>query len=129
MSTQEERRAMLESMQIKGIRWMIWQHIGEENAKERLLSITNQSTIADIRKFVDSQNRETLIKLIDVSPEISPELIESAYDKYRYGLRPGFTLFWVGVGILISLMFPSEIWVVIAATVLMFIGYHLFCSS
>ena len=95
MSTQEERRAMLESMQIKGIRWMIWQHIGEENAKERLLSITNQSTIADIRKFVDSQNRETLIKLIDVSPEISPELIESAYDKYRYGLRPGFTLFWV----------------------------------
>ena len=53
MSTQEERRAMLESMQIKGIRWMIWQHIGEEKAEERLLSITNQSTIADIRKFVD----------------------------------------------------------------------------
>lgn len=84
---------MLESMQIKGIRWMIWQHIGEEKAEERLLNITKQSTIADIKKFVDSQNRETLIKLIDISPEISPELIESTYDKYRYGLRPGFTLF------------------------------------
>ena len=95
MSTQEERRAMLESMQIKGIRWMIWQHIGEEKAEERLLNITNQSTIADIRKFVDSQNRETLIKLIEISPEISPKTIETAYDKYRYGLRPGFTLFWV----------------------------------
>ena len=73
MSTQEERRAMLESMQIKGIRWMIWQHIGEENAKERLLSITNQSTIADIRKFVDSQNRETLIKAFE-NPEAYPNL-------------------------------------------------------
>lgn len=94
MSTQEERKAMLESMQIKGIRWMIWQHIGEEKAEERLLRITKQNSIADIKKFVDSQKRETLIKLIEVSPEISPKLIEFAYDKYRYGLRPGFSLFW-----------------------------------
>lgn len=90
----DEQRIKLESMQIKGIRWMIWQNIDKEDIESRLLSIKDQGIINDLTKFVNSQSRATLIKLIEVSPEIAPATIDAAYEKYRYGLKPGFTLFW-----------------------------------
>ena len=89
-----EQRIKLESMQIKGIRWMIWQNIEKEVIESRLLTIKDQGHINDLTKFVNSQSRATLIKLIEVSPEIAPATIDAAYEKYRYGLKPGFTLFW-----------------------------------
>lgn len=95
MVLDEERKIKLESMQIKGIRWMIWQNIKKENIESRLLSIKGQGLINDLQKFVYSQSRATLIKLIEVSPEIESAAIDAAYEKYRYGLKPGFTLFWV----------------------------------
>ena len=94
MTLNEEQRIKLESMQIKGIRWMIWQNIDKEDIESRLLSIKGQGLINDLTKFVNSQSRSTLIKLIEISPEISSTTIDVAYEKYRYGLKPGFTLFW-----------------------------------
>ena len=94
MTLNEEQRIKLESMQIKGIRWMIWQNIEKDAIEARLLTIKNQGYINDLTKFVNSQSRATLIKLIEVSPEITPTTIDAAYEKYRYGLKPGFTLFW-----------------------------------
>ncbi len=94
MTLNEEQRIKLESMQIKGIRWMIWQNIEKDAIELRLLAIKGQGIINDLTKFVNSQSRATLIKLIEVSPEISPTTIDAAYEKYRYGLKPGFTLFW-----------------------------------
>lgn len=90
----DEQQIKLESMQIKGIRWMIWQNIDKEDIESRLLSIKGQGIINDLTKFVNSQSRATLIKLIEASPEIAPATIDAAYEKYRYGLKPGFTLFW-----------------------------------
>lgn len=94
MDITEEQRIKLESMQIKGIRWMIWQNIDKEIIESRLLSIKGQGSTNDLTKFVNSQSRATLIKLVEISPEITPTTIDTAYEKYRYGLKPGFTLFW-----------------------------------
>lgn len=95
MTIPEEQKIKLESMQIKGIRWMIWDNIEKEHIESRLLQIKGQSTTNDLTKLVNSQSRATLIQLIEHSPEITVSIIDSAYEKYRYGLKPGFTLFWV----------------------------------
>lgn len=94
MTIPEEQKIKLASMQIKGIRWMIWDNIEKEHIESRLLQIKGQSTTNDLTKLVNSQSRATLIQLIEHSPEITVSIIDSAYEKYRYGLKPGFTLFW-----------------------------------
>ncbi len=94
MSIPEEQKIKLESMQIKGIRAMIWQNIEKDNIESRLLQIKNQNYTNDLHKLVNSQSRAVLIELIERSPEISAQTIDTAYEKYRYGLKPGFTLFW-----------------------------------
>lgn len=94
MTIPEEQKIKLESMQIKGIRAMIWQNIKKENIESRLLQIRKQNYTNDLQKFMNSQSRAVLIELIEMSPEIYPQTIDDAYDKYRYGLKPGFTLFW-----------------------------------
>ena len=94
MSIPEEQKIKLESMQIKGIRAMIWQNIEKDKIESRLLQIKKQNYTNDIQKLVNSQSRAVLIELIEKSPEIYPQTIDAAYEKYRYGLKPGFTLFW-----------------------------------
>lgn len=94
MTIPEEQRIKLESMQIKGIRWMIWNNIEKEDIESRLLQIRGQSSTNDLTKLVNTQSRANLIRLIECSPEITESIIDSAYEKYRYGLKPGFTLFW-----------------------------------
>lgn len=94
MQIPQEQKLKLESMQIKGIRYMIWNNIEKDDVENRLLQIKHQSSTNDIQKLVYSQSRSVLIELIERSPEITPEIIDSAYEKYRYGLKPGFTLFW-----------------------------------
>ena len=44
MSIPEEQKIKLESMQIKGIRAMIWQNIEKDNIESRILQIKNQTT-------------------------------------------------------------------------------------
>ena len=94
MAISEEQRIKLESMQIKGIRWMIWNNIERESIESRLLQLKGQSCTNDLDKLVNSQSRVSLIRLIEISPEINATTIDFAYEKYRYGLKPGFTLFW-----------------------------------
>jgi len=40
----------------------------------------------------------------------------------------GFLLFWVGVGMLIALIFPKCFFMVVAAAICLLVGYNLFCS-
>lgn len=94
MTISEEQRIKLESMQIKGIHWLIWNNIERDAIESRLLQIRNQDYTNDLTKLVNSQSREILIKLIEMSPEINASIIDAAYERYRYGLKPGFTLFW-----------------------------------
>ncbi len=81
MKISDEQKIKLESMQIKGIRWMIWNNIDKEDIESRLLQIKNQGSINEITKFVNSQSRATLIQLIECSPEITPLIIDAAYEK------------------------------------------------
>lgn len=94
MAIPDEQKLKLESMQIRGIRWMIWNNIDRDIIESRLLQIKKQGSTNDIEKLVNSQSRSVLIQLIEKSPEISTSIIDMAYEKYRYGLKPGFTLFW-----------------------------------
>ena len=52
MPIPEEQKIKLESMQIKGIRSMIWQNIEKENIESRLLQIKKQSYTNDLQKLV-----------------------------------------------------------------------------
>ena len=83
MTIPEEQRIKLESMQIKGIRWMIWNTIEKEDIESRLLQIRGQSSTNDLTKLVNTQSRANLIRLIERSPEITESIIDSAYEKYR----------------------------------------------
>ena len=71
MTIPEEQRIKLESMQIKGIRWMIWNTIEKEDIESRLLQIRGQSSTNDLTKLVNTQSRANLIRLIERSPEIT----------------------------------------------------------
>ena len=53
MTIPEEQKIKLESMQIKGIRWMIWNNIEKELIESRLLQIKGQSTTSDLTKLVN----------------------------------------------------------------------------
>ena len=81
-------------MQIKGIRCLIRENIDGESLELRLLQITGQSSIRDIGNCLNSLSRNVLIRVVEQSPEITDLMIDSAYERYRYGLKPGFILFW-----------------------------------
>ena len=94
MPISEERKIKLESMQVKGIRCLLRENVDKESLELRLLQVTGQSSIRDVGKLLDSLSRNVLIRAVEQSPEITDLMVDSAYERYRYGLKPGFTLFW-----------------------------------
>ena len=94
MPISEERKIKLESMQVKGVRCLLRENVDKENLELRLLQVTGQSSIRDVGKLLDSLSRNVLIRVVEQSPEITDLMVDSAYERYRYGLKPGFTLFW-----------------------------------
>ena len=94
MPISEEQKIKLESMQVKGIRCLLRENIDKESLELRLLQVTGQSSIRDVGKLLDSLSRNILIRAVEQSPEITDLMVDSAYERYRYGLKPGFTLFW-----------------------------------
>ena len=73
------------------------------------------------------------ISSADVSEEesISPVSYThlDVYKRQRLCRILGFLLFWMGVGLLISLMIRSSFLTVLAAALLLCVGYHLFCNT
>ena len=63
MPIPEEQKIKLESMQIKGIRAMIWQNIEKDKIESRLLQIKKQNYTNDLQKLVNSQSRAVLIEI------------------------------------------------------------------
>lgn len=94
MPISEERKIKLESMQVKGIRCLLRENVDKESLELRLLQVTGQVSIRDVGKFLDTLSRNMLIRTVEQSPEITDLMVDSAYERYRYGLKPGFTLFW-----------------------------------
>lgn len=94
MPISEERKIKLESMQVKGIRCLLRENIDKDSLELRLLQVTGQGSIRDVGKFLDTLSRNMLIRTVAQSPEITDLIVDAAYERYRYGLKPGFTLFW-----------------------------------
>lgn len=40
----------------------------------------------------------------------------------------GYTLFWIGIGLLISFFLPSTFWTVCLTALFLILGYFLFCG-
>ena len=41
----------------------------------------------------------------------------------------GFILFWIAIGMVIMLMIPNKFLGILVIAILIFIGYHLYCSD
>lgn len=48
-----------------------------------MLQIIERSSTNDLTKLLNMQSRATLIQLIERSPEITGDIIDSAYEKYK----------------------------------------------
>ena len=69
MPISEERKIKLESMQVKGIRCLLREHVDKESLELRLLQVTGQSSIRDVGKLLDSLSRNILIRAVEQSPD------------------------------------------------------------
>lgn len=85
-------KTKLELIRLEGIRNLIVNKINEE----QLIEIIKQEFNFDSKKcyeILKKLNRSQLIKIIDKSNTISSNDIDETYEQYRYGLKPGFTIF------------------------------------
>ena len=85
-------KTKLELIRLDGIRSLIVNKINEE----QLIEIIKQEFNLDSKKCYETLkklNRSQLIKIIDKSNIISSNDIDETYEQYRYGLKPGFTIF------------------------------------
>lgn len=90
-----KQRTKLELIRIEGICRMLLQKIEKEKLINLVESVAKTS-VKDIRKIVYRLSRYHLIKIIELAgTAITSEDIDAAYEQYRYGLKPGFTLFGI----------------------------------
>ena len=99
-------------------------------------------------RLVNIKNQDAVTKIIDMAPDLISRftgkkeedgytaekvehIINQEADKEEARLCRilGFLLFWMGVGLLISLMIRSSFLTVLAAALLLCVGYHLFCNT
>ena len=89
-----ESKTALELMRLEGICKLIMDNVEEESLVNRYLRITEKGKVDDLQKAIRQCTKSQLIKIVDVSSEISDELILQYFDNYRYGMKPGFVLNW-----------------------------------
>lgn len=88
-----KQRTKLELIRIEGIGRMLLQRVEEDRLIDLVASVT-KATPQNIKKAIFRLPRYQLIQIIErASDVISSEDIDNAYEQYRYGLKPGFTLF------------------------------------
>jgi hypothetical protein len=90
----KKQRTKLELIRIEGIWRMLQKKIkDEEQLTTWVDNVTNTST-KDAKKTLTRLSRYQLIKIIELAGSlITNDDIDEAYEQYRYGLKPGFTLF------------------------------------
>lgn len=88
----QKQRTKLELIRVEGICKMILSKIDGNVLRYKIEHITG-SVIHDEKAALFRMPRYQLIKLIESTTLFSDEDINNAYELYRYGLKPGFTLF------------------------------------
>lgn len=89
----QKQRTKLELIRLEGICKMIMDKVPSDELKNRIENVTG-SSVQDCKSALYRLPRYQLIRIIELAASlISSEDIDAAYEQYRYGLKPGFTLF------------------------------------
>lgn len=93
----KQTRTKLDMIRIEGICKMLLANIEHDELKRKIEVVTKSTEIKDAKSAIYRLSRSQLIKIIELSPNsITSNDIEHAYEHYRYGLKPGFTLYYIG---------------------------------
>lgn len=85
-------RIKLDLIRLDGIRNLIISKLSEEDLKiicKKEFKLDSKDYYESLKKF----NRFQLIKVIENCKSINSKDIDDAYEQFRYGLKPGFTIF------------------------------------
>ena len=85
-------KTKLELIRLEGIRSLIINKISKYELTRILkddLKIDSKDCFESLKKL----KRYQLIKIIEQSAKITSQDIENSYEQFRYGLKPGFTIF------------------------------------
>lgn len=83
----------LELIRMEGICKLILDKVKDEDVlKNKIQQVTN-TNIKDTKVALFNLNRYQLINIIKTINNISSKDIDEIYEQYRYGLKPGFTIF------------------------------------
>lgn len=84
---------LLELVRVEGIVKMLWDNVDHDELAQTVHQIL-QSENENIKSDLDRMTRYQLIRIADHHLDVvSEELINQYYEQYRYGLKPGFTLY------------------------------------
>ena len=84
---------MLELVRVEGIVKMLWDNVDHDALKHSVHQVL-QNENENIKAELDRMTRYQLIRVADHHLDIvTEELINQYYEQYRYGLKPGFTLY------------------------------------
>ena len=89
-----ERKLKLELVRLEGICKLLINKCALESLEMRVISLTD-TEIKDVKKTIYKLSRRNLILLVEQSPEITNEDVDQVYELNRYGLKPGFTLYYL----------------------------------
>ena len=90
MKLTKQLKTKLDLIRIEGLCKLILNNYNEEEVISKITSVTGTDP-RDI-KAIYKLSRSLLIKIIENS-NISKESIEECYEEYRYGLKPGFSIY------------------------------------
>lgn len=84
---------LLELVRVEGIVKMLWDNVDHDELTQTVHQVL-QNENDNIRAELDRMTRYQLIRIADHHLDVvTEELINRYYEQYRYGLKPGFTLY------------------------------------
>ena len=89
-----KQRTKLELIRIEGIWRMLLKKVKDDDQLSIWVDNVTGVSTKDVRKAITRLSRYQLIRIIELAGNaITSTDIDEAYEQYRYGLKPGFTLF------------------------------------
>lgn len=89
----KEDKTKLELVRIEGICKLILEKIENESTLKSKIENITKTNIKDTKAALKKLNRYQLISIIESTNNINSKDIDNIYEQYRYGLKPGFTIF------------------------------------
>ncbi|WP_047155282.1 hypothetical protein [Aneurinibacillus tyrosinisolvens] len=79
-------------VQRAAIRRLLFSYVDEKDLLHRYTMVTTKGS-KDIRESLIYLDKDSLIKIVQKSPEISQDFIDECVEEYRYSSRPSFQLY------------------------------------